>query len=425
MYSVELTPENSQVLSGIAKYDTACYQFEAQEGQNLSIETNTPITLFSPDTNIAAIQDTWSQSLTVSGQYHLKIEPNPYLDDDFFVELSSLVAENSNRIISYIGSASVDALVFSEKLSSPEKTLFKTSSSFVVDSQLKAVLDQAIFQVENRSLPLEKLSISLVDLNSETCCSYAGFNDNYPRYPASVAKLFWLVNLYAHYENGTLNSNVISESEIRKMIADSDNEPASRVLDLVTQTESGSNLSNEDLARWMDKRNSINRYFEAGGYQGINLSQKTFPIPYLQLNGPQGRELQMRGNAPQPIRNHLTTHSTARLLYEIFTHRALSSTYSQRIQAHLKRDLSPASWRGKPFNSIEGFLGESLPTNTHFYSKAGWMSISRNDAAIIISPDGKAKYILVVFGDDKAFMDDEDVFPIISREIYKSLASNP
>jgi beta-lactamase class A len=102
----------------------------------------------------------------------------------------------------------------------------------------------------------------------------------------------------------------------------------------------------------------------------------------------------------------------------------VNSTYSQRIQAHLKRDLSPASWQGKPFNSIEGFLGESLPASTSFYSKAGWMSISRNDAAVIVSPDGKAKYILVVFGDDQAFMDDEDIFPVISREIYQSLVNN-
>jgi hypothetical protein len=424
MYQVELTPETSQVLSGIAEYDTACYHFEAQAGQSLAITTNTPITLLSPDNDITAIQDSWSQPLTISGQYYLKIEQNSYLNDGFFIELSTLATANSNRVSSNIGSTLVGILNLSGKLRSPEPTSLQTTPLFANDLQLKAILDQAIVHVERRGLPLDKLSISLVKLTSDSCCGYAGFNDNYPRYPASVAKLFWLVNLYAQYENRTLSPGTVPESEIRKMIADSDNEPASRVLDLVTQTESGKDLSTDELERWMDKRFSINRYFEARGYQGINLSQKTFPIPYLQLNGPQGRELQMRGNSAQPIRNHLTTRSTAWLLHEIFTNQAVNSTYSQRIQAHLKRDLSPASWQGKPFNSIEGFLGESLPASTSFYSKAGWMSISRNDAAVIVSPDGKAKYILVVFGDDQAFMDDEDIFPVISREIYQSLVNN-
>lgn len=424
MYQVELTPETPQVLSGITEYDTACYHFEAQAGQSLSITTNTFVTLLSPDGGITAIQDGWSQSLTMSGQYYLKIEQNPYLDDDFFIELSTFATVNSDRVSSNIGSTSAGILDFSGKLRSPEPTSLQTTPPFADDFQLKAILDQAIVHVERRGLPLDKLSISLVKLTSESCCGYAGFNDNYPRYPASVAKLFWLVNLYAQYENGILSPGTVSESDIRKMIADSDNEPASRVLDLVTQTESGTDLSTDELERWMDKRFSINRYFEERGYHGVNLSQKTFPIPYLQLNGPQGRELQMRGKPTQPIRNHLTTHSTARLLYEIFTNQAVSSTYSQRIQSHLKRDLSPASWQGRPFNSIEGFLGESLPPSTSFYSKAGWMSISRNDAAVIVSPDGETKYILVVFGDDKAFMDDDEIFPAISREIYQSLANN-
>jgi beta-lactamase class A len=240
-----------------------------------------------------------------------------------------------------------------------------------------------------------------------------------------VVKLFWLVNLYAQYEDGTLSSNVLSEREIHKMISDSDNEPASRVLDLITQTESGGNLSADDLKKWLDKRLTINSYFEARGYQGVNLSQKTFPIPYLQLNGPQGRELQMRGDPAKPIRNYLTTYSTAQLLYKISTNKALNSTYSHRVLDHLKRDLSLASWQGKPFNSIEGFLGEALPENISFYSKAGWMSISRNDAAIIVTPDGRTKYILVVFGDDQAFMDNEEVFPAISKIVYQGLVGNP
>lgn len=423
LYQIELSLDTSHTLPRPPENRVTCYQFEAQSGQNIGIKTNISISLVFPNADTVEIQDFWGQLLTHSGQYHIKIEPDTFLADDFSVELSAWSADSNDLFESAIGSTARERIENPTDLES-----YRLSSSqnysFVRKSELSTILDRAIAQVEQRGLPLDKLSISLVDLTSDSCCSYAGFNDRYPRYPASVVKLFWLVNLYAQYQTGDLSPNVISEREIHEMIADSDNEPASRVLDLITQTESGGDLSAGELEQWMDKRFSINRYFEARGYQGINLSQKTFPIPYLQLNGPQGRELQMRGNAAQPIRNYLTTHSMAQLLYEIFTNQAVDPTYSQRILSHLKRDVSPTSWQGIPFNSIEGFLGESLPPNTTFYSKAGWMSISRNDAAIIVTPDGKSQYILVVFGDDKAFMDDEDIFPIISRTIYQDLVDN-
>ncbi len=87
----------------------------------------------------------------------------------------------------------------------------------------------------------------------------------------------------------------------------------------------------------------------------------------------------------------------------------------------LKRDLQPTAWKQKPYNSIAGFLGESLPTDTTFYSKMGWTFSNRNDAAIILTPDGKHKYILIVFGDDPSFYKDKNIFPEISRTIYNQL----
>ena len=48
----------------------------------------------------------------------------------------------------------------------------------------------------------------------------------------------------------------------------------------------------------------------------------------------------------------------------------------------------------------------------------GWNSKTRNDAAIIVSPDEKSKYILVIFGDDPSFYKDKTLFPEISRMVY-------
>ena len=83
----------------------------------------------------------------------------------------------------------------------------------------------------------------------------------------------------------------------------------------------------------------------------------------------------------------------------------------------LTRDLNLLAWNTKPYNAIAGFLGESLPANTNFASKMGWRFSNRNDAAIIKSADGKAHYILVVFGDDPAYDEDKTFFPEISKKV--------
>jgi len=87
----------------------------------------------------------------------------------------------------------------------------------------------------------------------------------------------------------------------------------------------------------------------------------------------------------------------------------------------LRRSLKKEHWQNKQFNSIQGFLGEYLPQDAYFASKMGWNSKARNDAAIIGSPDGKHKYILVVFGDDPSFYQNKTLFPEISRIIYEQM----
>ena len=78
---------------------------------------------------------------------------------------------------------------------------------------------------------------------------------------------------------------------------------------------------------------------------------------------------------------------------------------------------------GKEFNAIEGFLGEGLLRNAYFASKMSWNFNTRNDAAIIGSPNGKHKYILVIFGDDPSFYKDKKLLPELSRMVYEQMTN--
>lgn len=405
-----------------------CYTFNGNATQTIVITSAYPFTLVLPDGNEILGNDTFTYHLETSGEYQIRVAGNIQIGQSSIfrarlLDISSFEPEQYESLLDDANLSS-EPPEYSRDRNLQTRSYSPTFSTFSFDWTLQIIVDDAVQLVESRGLPSEKLSISLVKLADELCCTYAGFNDAEPRYPASIVKLFWLVVLYEQYHNGILDEDSISEADIYKMIADSDNEPASQVLDLITQTTSGPTLPPDELQQWIDRRYSINHFFEDAGYRNINITQKTFPIPYLQLNEPQGREKQMRGDEIHPIRNFLTSYSVAQLLYEIYTDQAVTPEYSQRIKSHLLRNLEPEAWQHKPFNSIDGFLGEGLPATSIFYSKAGWTSVNRNDSSIVESLDGRTRYILVILGDDKAFKDDEDIFPMMSAEIFNSLNNN-
>ena len=307
----------------------------------------------------------------------------------------------------------------------------KNPPSFKQSEELQAIVNDAVNLAAARGLPTKPLSITLIDAKTG---EFAGYQQEILRYPASVVKMFWILPLYAQIESGMWVNEADFHLYIAKMINESDNEAASFIVDKITNTQSLPSLQSEELKNWIYNRQQLNRFFQDAGYKDINISQKTFPIPYLKLSEPQGSDLQLRLNPnqpTQPIRNKITTDQAARLLYETcYLQQAVSPQASQKMCGWLRRDLNTLSWKKEPpnpneFNPIRAFLGESLAdTNVQFYSKAGWTSSSRQDAALIATPDGKNIYILSVFADDAAYANDSKVFPRISRLVYNRMTGH-
>ena len=298
----------------------------------------------------------------------------------------------------------------------------RTPPKFRYSSDLQAIVDDIVNLAIRKGLPTESLSISLIDITNPKTPKSAVYQDQELRFPASVSKLFWLVALYAQFERRTIKNEASLSSDIYKMVQKSDNNAASRIIDQLTQTTSGGTLEDEAYGIWQRKRKSLNRFFQEAGYANINISQKNFPIPYQKLELPEGRDLQMRGAPSHLIRNKITSYHAARLMYEIFTEQAVSSQASQEMKRLLTRDLRPEVWQKEQYNSIKGFLGELLPiNNVYFASKVGWTTSSRQDVAYIESKDGRARYILVIFGDHPAYAEDWDIFPEMSLLVFNRI----
>ena len=236
--------------------------------------------------------------------------------------------------------------------------------------------------------------------------SYRGFE---PIYPASLVKLFYLVAVHEWLEGQMIAESAELNRAIVDMMIESSNDATSLVVDLLTGTTSGPELSPSPFETWKHQRNIVNRYYQSLGWQelaGINLNQKTWG------DGPYGRERAFLGEL-MDNRNMLTTDAVARLLHSIIGGVAVSSKRSQQMMDLLKRSLTNLPLELEE-NQVTGFLGEGLPTNAQLWSKAGWTSQVRHDAAYIEIPN-QSPYLLVVFTEGKANSKNRQILPFISK----------
>ena len=144
---------------------------------------------------------------------------------------------------------------------------------------------------------------------------------------------------------------------------------------------------------------------------GVNCCQKTWG------DGPYGRERRFYG-ADNANRNALSTAATARMLEAVMTGAVVSPPACRRLQVLLDRSLDPVQRQADPENQVDGFLGEGLPEDCRLWSKAGWMSQARHDAAWWQQPD-QPPTLLVAFstGSDRA--KDERLLPELARLLNK------
>lgn len=302
----------------------------------------------------------------------------------------------------------------------------KTPPDLSYNLDLQTIINLVLEQVEAEGLPTTNLSLHLIDVKTQ---SFAEYRSQIPRFPASITKLFWMVALYDQVNRGKIPPEAINytpecQTDICQLIKKSNNESASRILDQITETSSVAEEQQESFQTWLKKRNSINQFFQSAGYKDINISQKNFPIPYLNMENPEHWDQQMRGEEADPIRNLITAAQTGRLMYEIVTEQAISKSVSQQMLSLLEQDLDPEVWQQEESNPIAGFLGEGLVnTEVRFASKVGWTSSTRFEVAAVISADQNITYILTVFGHGTPYASDEEIFPEISRIVYENMTA--
>ena len=281
---------------------------------------------------------------------------------------------------------------------------------------LKGLLDR--FEKEGRPNLQNNIGITWIRYDKQTPSTSNGYgtgwNSDRNFYPASVVKIVYALATQIWLEKDLIVDSKELKRALHEMIANSNNDATSYILDLLTGTTSGPSLNDQNYQAWKIQRQLVNNWLEELQWPEIkdwNCCQKTWN------EGPFGREKDFYGEQNEN-RNSMTTDGIARVFESLMTSEILPKPTSEYLIKFFQRSLDPVG-RKKDFNNqIDGFLGEGLPLASKVWSKAGLMSEVRHDVAWWEAPH-KNPMLLVVFTMGKELVKDQFLLPAISSELNK------
>ena len=276
-------------------------------------------------------------------------------------------------------------------------------SNFLAD-----VARRAVVRVSAEGFSLDDLAISLIIMKPNQPPKIGGYNDKTNFYPASVVKIPYAIALEKQFQDGRLKEEKEILYDLHDMLRRSSNAATNRILDRLTQTQSGPELSPAELEAFAEKRQEVNRYLKSLGFSQTNAVQKTWD------DWPYGRDLQYIGE-DWSNRNQMTTKETAEMLWLIGSEKVVSPKACQRILQSMKR--TP----GNPKDIQSNRIGSGIPPTSSLWSKAGWTSETNHDAAWVDLPIG-GSFVLVVF--TNANPREQELMRFIAEEVTSGIQLN-
>lgn len=215
-----------------------------------------------------------------------------------------------------------------------------------------------------------------------------GYRADASFYPASVVKLFFLAYYEAQKEAGRLRDTPELARAVKDMTTLSYNDATGFVVDSITGTTSGPELSGGEWEEWKERRNAVNRFFAARGYKAFNANQKTF------CEDAYGREQAFRAGGQN--RNRATAAEVARLFKEIVRGEVAGPAGTEEMTALLARDITPE----KPYEEMEledaRLAGRELPPGSRLWAKSGDAYDVHHLAGRVVLPNG-SDFVIAAF----------------------------
>ena len=256
-----------------------------------------------------------------------------------------------------------------------------------LDQLVTRCVTDSVHEIGEGHVTTDTVWVTLIDLCDPHYMRLGHYRGDEPVYPASVIKVGYLMAVFHQVRNGILPMSRTVKKELKLMIGISDNEATNRLLDRLTGTESGPELSREEFASFRYKRYTVDRYLKHLGLPGIFAIQKTWS------KAPFGRDIQLLGRYTgdhYQYSNKMTTNDTARLLYLIAEKQVVDRRSCRKMLNLMQRNPQRAK------QSRVKRIAAGASNSAKVWSKAGWTGLENHDAAIIELADG-SRFILVVF----------------------------
>lgn len=252
------------------------------------------------------------------------------------------------------------------------------------------------------------ISIRILDPAAKTYV-VGGYRAEDAMYPASVVKMFYMAYAADQLERRRLEMTPELERALKDMIVDSSNDATALVLDTLTGTTGGPELPPDALKDWMDRRQIVNRWFRARGYEKVNACQKTWN------EAPYGRERQ--GYGPNfELRNSLTPDECGRLMAEIALNKIATSERCDWMRSLMSR--KPLAESADADVQSRDFTGRVVPAGYKLWSKAGFTSTVRHDVAHLRALDGR-EVVLAIF--TQGHSANEELLPFLAKSLLEGL----
>jgi hypothetical protein len=258
----------------------------------------------------------------------------------------------------------------------------------VVDSRnlnqsVEKVVVDALYA--SRKLRPEDVAVTLLHINPSwnRAPRLGSFNGNQPQLASGLIRPFVAVAYEKHVQDRHSGVRMAASNDIFVPL---DTRNTNKLIDHITGTQSGGDLSKAALNAFSKRRDYINNIMSQIGYTNFNVNQK------LITGVPSGRDRQLLGRkTPQNFENsnRLTSTQVATMLYLIDQEAVVSRAASQRI----KRLLSQPDFQAR--EEVLSAIATELPTGSYYMGTNAYTSTHYHDAAVFSLPNGE-RYALAI-----------------------------
>ena len=292
-----------------------------------------------------------------------------------------------------LAAGTVAALGLAAALSAAEgpAPISKLDPSPALDAALAKIAADTVTEFAGRGLTEQGLAIAVIDMTAPTpgasfpAGSYRG---DVSYYPCSVVKLCFLSYYESRKQAGKLAATPELVRAVKDMITVSSNDATGFVVDSITGTTSGPELSGLAWERWKSKRNVVNDWYRGRGYTNLNANQKTF------CEDAYGREQAFRDGGKN--RNRMTAAESARIFKEIVRGEVAGEALTDEMLMLLARDITGSEALEDLELEDARLAGQNLPKGSRVWAKSGDAYDFHHLVARVALPNG-SDFIVAVF----------------------------